>query len=146
MHCDCMRANGCSVAETSARALQGRLVVLDAPNLNRLGKRQPEIFGHETLADVAVPCRHSARGQGISLDFTQSTAGRELTGWGCATGKSVAGVASNPAGYSHRSIVNMNAGHHGVVSRVPGGICGCGITGHAPARQPLVTLPTKAAP
>ena len=48
------------------------ILVLNGPNLNLLGKRQPEIYGRETLADVEALCRETAAGFGLSVDFRQS--------------------------------------------------------------------------
>ena len=50
------------------------ILVLNGPNLNLLGKRQPEIYGRETLADVEALCRETAAGFGLTVDFRQSNA------------------------------------------------------------------------
>ena len=54
------------------------VLVLNGPNLNLLGKRQPEIYGRETLADVEALCRETAAGFGLAVDFRQSNAEHAL--------------------------------------------------------------------
>jgi 3-dehydroquinate dehydratase II len=55
------------------------IYVLNGPNLNRLGKREPEIYGHTTLAEVEAMCREAA--QGRAIEFRQSNAEYEIIGW-----------------------------------------------------------------
>jgi 3-dehydroquinate dehydratase II len=61
--------------------LSRTLFVLNGPNLNLLGQREPAIYGHETLADVEAMCRAAAEAHGLSLEFRQSNAEHELIGW-----------------------------------------------------------------
>jgi len=55
--------------------------LLNGPNLNLLGKRQPAIYGHETLADVESDCRRLASELGLELEFHQSNAEGQLIDW-----------------------------------------------------------------
>ncbi|MCB1471312.1 MAG: type II 3-dehydroquinate dehydratase, partial [Rhodobiaceae bacterium] len=55
--------------------------VLNGPNLNLLGKREPEIYGRETLADVEAACRETAAAHGIDIRFHQSNAEHQIIDW-----------------------------------------------------------------
>ncbi|MCH8616109.1 3-dehydroquinate dehydratase [Sphingomonas sp. SM33] len=74
--------------------------VLNGPNLNLLGEREPEIYGTATLADVEALCREAAEGAGIGLTFSQTNSEAELIGQIQAARKS-AGIVINPAGCSY---------------------------------------------
>ena len=87
-----------------------RLVyVLNGPNLNLLGKRQPHIYGHETLADVERDCRALARELGLEIRFHQSNREYELIDWIHEARRSAAGIVINPAGYSFTSVALLDA-------------------------------------
>jgi 3-dehydroquinate dehydratase-2 len=141
--------------------------VLNGPNLNLLGKRQPEIYGCATLADVESLCRSTGAELDLAIAFKQSNAEHELIGWIHEARERAAGIVINPAGFSHTSIAIMDAlaacscpiievhitnihrrepfRHHSQVSRVAAGvICGCGIEGYALALRGLATLLEKA--
>ena len=62
-------------------AVPNRITILNGPNLNLLGKRQPEIYGRETLADVEAACRKAAEAGGLSIRFLQSNAEHEIIDW-----------------------------------------------------------------
>lgn len=85
------------------------ILVLNGPNLNLLGKRQPEIYGHETLADVERSCRSVAREYGLTIDFRQSNDEAQLIDWIHQAREQHASIVINPAGYSHTSIALMDA-------------------------------------
>ena len=87
-----------------------RLVyVLNGPNLNLLGKRQPHIYGHETLADVERDCRALAGELGLSLRFHQSNREYELIDWIHEAREDGAGIVINPAAFTHTSVALLDA-------------------------------------
>ena len=84
--------------------------VLNGPNLNRLGKREPDIYGHETLLDVQQKCDQLARQFGATIDFRQSNHEGELIDWIHEAGDTnVAGIVFNPGAYTHTSIALRDA-------------------------------------
>lgn len=87
-----------------------RLVyVLNGPNLNLLGKRQPEIYGRETLADVEAACRTLASELRLSLSFHQSNREYEIIDWIHAARDEAAGIVINPAAFTHTSVAVLDA-------------------------------------
>src|SRR5439155_14812847 len=87
-----------------------RLVyVLNGPNLNLLGKRQPHIYGHETLADVEADCRKVAREHGLELRFHQSNREYEIIDWIHEARETAAGIVINPAAFTHTSVAILDA-------------------------------------
>lgn len=87
-----------------------RLVyVLNGPNLNLLGKRQPHIYGHETLADVERDCRKLAEELGLALRFHQSNREYELIDWIHEAREDGAGIVINPAAFTHTSVAVLDA-------------------------------------
>lgn len=85
------------------------ILVLNGPNLNLLGTRQPEIYGHDTLADVEALCRSAADELGLSIDFRQSNSEGELIGWIHEARGTHDGVLINAAGYTHTSVAIADA-------------------------------------
>ena len=84
------------------------IYVLNGPNLNRLGKREPEIYGTTTLAEVEAMCRKAAGSH--ALEFRQSNAEHQLVDWiHEAIDKGAAGIIINPAGFTFTSIAIMDA-------------------------------------
>ncbi len=82
--------------------------VLNGPNLNRLGKREPEIYGTTTLAEIEAMCRAAAAGR--PLVFRQSNAEHEIVGWiHEAIDDGAAGIVINPAGLTFTSVPIMDA-------------------------------------
>lgn len=81
--------------------------VLNGPNLNRLGKREPEIYGTATLADVEALCRDAAGDH--PLVFRQTNAEHQLVDWVHEAIDADAGIVINPAGLSFRSIPLLDA-------------------------------------
>nr|WP_202501164.1 type II 3-dehydroquinate dehydratase [Streptomyces sp. SID5785] len=130
-------------------------MVLNGPNLNLLGKRQPEIYGRDTLADVEALCVKAAAGRGATIDFRQSNHEGELVDWIHEARENHVGIVINPAAYSHTSVAILDAlntcdgmpvvevhisnihqreefRHHSYVSlRADGVIAGCGVQGYA---------------
>jgi len=87
-----------------------RLVyVLNGPNLNLLGRRQPHIYGHETLADVERDCRALAAALKLELRFHQSNREYELIDWIHEAREIAGGLAINPAAFTHTSVAILDA-------------------------------------
>lgn len=139
------------------------IYVLNGPNLNLLGKREPKTYGHETLVDVEKLCQDAAAESGLSVRLLQSNAEAQLIDWIHEARDDACGIVINPAGYSHTSVAlrdalaafdgpilevhisNIHARehfrHHSFVSAVAQGvICGCGIQGYAFGVQRVAAL------
>ena len=87
-----------------------RLVfMLNGPNLNLLGKRQPHIYGHETLADVERDCRALAAELGLELRFHQSNREYEIIDWIHEAREAACGIVINPAAFTHTSVAVLDA-------------------------------------
>jgi len=87
-----------------------RLVyVLNGPNLNLLGRRQPEIYGRETLADVERECRALAAELGLDLRFHQSNREYEIIDWVHQARDDAGGIVINPAAFTHTSVAILDA-------------------------------------
>ena len=87
-------------AKAARRPPAGKpVLVLNGPNLNMLGKRQPEIYGRETLADVEKACRAEADRLGIKVEFDRIQAAREAN----------AGIIINAGAYTHTSVALLDA-------------------------------------
>ena len=91
----------------STRSGKKPIYVLNGPNLNRLGTREPEIYGKTTLADVEKLCRAAAGGW--PLEFRQTNAEHELVDWIHEAIDRGAGIVINPAGLSFHSIPVFDA-------------------------------------
>jgi 3-dehydroquinate dehydratase-2 len=83
--------------------------VLNGPNLNLLGARQPEVYGRETLADVEAGCAAVAAELGLELRFRQSNAEAALIDWIHEARAEAAGIVINPAAYTHTSVAIRDA-------------------------------------
>ena len=139
------------------------IAVLNGPNLNMLGLRQPEVYGAATLDDVEAMCAETADGLGLAIDFRQTNAEGELVGWVQECRGRAAGIVINPAAYTHTSIALMDAllsvelpvievhisnihrresfRHHSYVSRVAVGvIAGLGVRGYTLALQAMAAM------
>jgi 3-dehydroquinate dehydratase II len=84
--------------------MAGHVYVLNGPNLNMLGKREPHLYGHTTLAEVEQECGKVAAELGLDMFFGQSNAEHQLIDWIHEAREKPAGVVINPAGLSFRSI------------------------------------------
>lgn len=137
--------------------------VLNGPNLNLLGKRQPQIYGRETLADVERDCRTLAAELTLELRFHQSNREYELIDWIHEAREVAGGIAINPAAFTHTSVAILDALHafegpvieihisnvhkreefrhrSFVSSRADGIIVGCGTQGYLLALRRLARL------
>lgn len=141
-------------------APQPRVLVLNGPNLNLLGKREPEIYGRLGLSDIEARCRRRAERLGLGLDFRQSNHEGQLVDWVQEAAEAHAGLIVNPAGLTHTSVALLDAllavglptvevhlsnihrredfRHHSYVSRgATGVICGLGALGYELALEAL---------
>lgn len=139
------------------------VVVLNGPNLNLLGKRQPEIYGGETLADVEVNCRRAGLELALEIEFRQSNREYEIIDWIHEARGRAAGIVINPAAFTHTSVAILDAlltfegpiievhisnvhkrepfRHHSYVSTAASGIIvGCGVQGYTLALQRIAAL------
>lgn len=148
--------------------VQKTILVLNGPNLNLLGTREPTVYGGQTLDDVKALCEARCATLGVSLDFRQSNHEGELIDWIHAAGREQAagtlvGVVLNAGAYTHTSVALMDAikgaavmvielhisnvhareafRHHSYISPVAKAvIAGFGVPGYALAIQGLMEL------
>lgn len=86
-----------------------RILVLNGPNLNMLGTRQPEIYGSETLADVEALCAATGRDLGLEIACRQSNGEGELVTWIQQARDGFDGVLINAGAYTHTSVAILDA-------------------------------------
>ena len=89
--------------------MPARVLVLNGPNLNMLGRREPEVYGHETLADVETACLAHGRRLGLEIACRQSNHEGELVAWIQEAATGFEGIVINPGAYSHSSIALLDA-------------------------------------
>jgi 3-dehydroquinate dehydratase-2 len=89
--------------------LKPTIFILNGPNLNLLGKRQPHIYGHETLADVEADCRRAADELGVDLRFHQSNREYEIIDWIHEARETAAGIIINAGAFTHTSVAILDA-------------------------------------
>jgi len=139
------------------------VAVLNGPNLNLLGLREPDVYGSATLDDVEALCAETAERRNLAIDFRQTNGEGELVSWVQECRGRAAGIVINPAGYTTTSIALMDAllavelpvvevhvtnihrreefRHHSFVSKAAVGvICGLGIRGYALALTALAEM------
>lgn len=85
------------------------IFVLNGPNLNLLGLRQPEIYGHETLADVEAMATAAAQAQGAVIRCHQSNSEAEIIGWIHEARIAASGIVINPGAFTHTSVAILDA-------------------------------------
>jgi 3-dehydroquinate dehydratase-2 len=90
------------------------VLVLNGPNLNLLGTREPQVYGSQSLEDVKALCQSSCERHGFALDFRQSNHEGELVDWIHEAGKAqaagkLAGVVLNAGAYTHTSVALHDA-------------------------------------
>jgi len=83
--------------------------VLNGPNLNLLGEREPDTYGGETLADIEKRCMKAAKQAGLKLEFRQTNHEGELVAWIQEARDSAAGLAINAGAYTHTSVAVHDA-------------------------------------
>lgn len=83
--------------------------VLNGPNLNMLGKREPGIYGGKTLKDIEADCIAAGREQGLDVDFRQSNHEGDIVSWLHEAGEKAIGVALNAGAYTHTSVALHDA-------------------------------------
>jgi 3-dehydroquinate dehydratase-2 len=86
-----------------------KIMLLNGPNLNMLGLRQPAIYGRDTLADIEKRVRKLAAAHKVALDFRQSNHEGELVTWIQEARESADGIVINPAAYTHTSLAILDA-------------------------------------
>jgi 3-dehydroquinate dehydratase-2 len=139
------------------------ILVLNGPNLNTLGRREPEIYGRETLDDIARASAARAEAFGLSLDFRQSNYEGELVTWIQEARDTARGIIINLGGLTHTSVALLDAlifserpvievhlsnifrrepfRHHSYVSSAAKGvICGLGAKGYLLAVEALAEI------
>jgi 3-dehydroquinate dehydratase-2 len=85
------------------------IFVLNGPNLNMLGTREPQTYGRETLKDVEALCAAKAKALGLEVDFRQSNIEGELVGWIQEARGKASGIAINAGAYTHTSVALHDA-------------------------------------
>jgi 3-dehydroquinate dehydratase II len=139
------------------------IAVLNGPNMNMLGLRQPHLYGSATLDDVEQLCAETAEQLGLAIDFRQTNGEGELVSWVQECRARAQGIVINPAGYTTTSIALMDAllasdlpvievhvtnihrreefRQHSYVSKAAVGvICGLGVRGYALALTAMADL------
>jgi 3-dehydroquinate dehydratase-2 len=85
------------------------ILILNGPNLNLLGVREPETYGNETLADIEEACLERAAALGLAIDFRQSNHEGQLIDWIQEAREASDGIVINPGGYTHTSVAILDA-------------------------------------
>lgn len=89
--------------------MSNRVLIINGPNLNLLGTRQPEVYGSDTLDDIRALCVARGRAAGLAVDFRQTNDEGEMVGWIQDAGSSFDGVIINAAAYTHTSVAVLDA-------------------------------------
>lgn len=144
------------------------IYILNGPNLNLLGKREPEIYGHETLQDVQTRCEKRAEALGLKIEFRQSNEEGELVDWIQEARARGSGLIVNAGAYTHTSVAMLDAllaseipcvevhlsnifrreefRQHSYISQgAIGIICGFGVKGYELALEALAEKPSAGA-
>lgn len=85
------------------------IFILNGPNLNLLGTRQPEIYGTTTLADIEAACGRHVEGTDFAIDFRQSNAEHVLIDWIHEARHAATAIVINPAAFTHTSVALLDA-------------------------------------
>ncbi len=86
-----------------------KILILNGPNLNMLGQREPDIYGHQTLDDIQTMCADHAAQAGIAIDFRQSNHEGEIVTWIQQEKDRIDGLIINAAAYTHTSVAIHDA-------------------------------------
>jgi len=136
------------------------VLVLNGPNLNLLGTREPEIYGSETLASIEAACQDRGKNLGLSVEFRQSNTEGDLVDWVQEASGTVDALIINAGAYTHTSVAILDAllaldipvvevhlsninqreefRHHSYISKAADGmICGLGGKGYELALESL---------
>lgn len=89
--------------------MSNTILILNGPNLNLLGTREPEIYGETTLADIEASCHAHGAQVGVSVDFRQSNLEGELVTWVQEVKNTAIGIIINAAAYTHTSVALHDA-------------------------------------
>jgi len=139
------------------------IYIINGPNLNLLGKRQPEIYGKDTLADVETQCAETGKSFGLSVRLLQSNREGEIIDWIHEAREKAKGIIINPGAFTHTSIAILDAlnafegpvievhvsnvhkresfRHHSYVSmRADGVLAGFGVEGYSLAMRRMGSL------
>ena len=142
------------------------VLILNGPNLNMLGTREPEVYGTATLADIEAACGERAGTLGLAVDCRQSNSEGELVGWIQTAQDTAQGIIVNPGAYTHTSVAILDAllaaglpiievhlsnihkreafRHHSYVSAAAQGvICGFGPQGYLMALDAMAAALTE---
>jgi 3-dehydroquinate dehydratase II len=153
------------VAHAITRAVAGQptILILNGPNLNLLGVREPSTYGRETLADIEEACLERAAGLGLAVEFRQSNHEGQLVDWIQEARETADGIILNAGAYTHTSVAILDAltaselpvievhlsnvyrreafRHHSYVSQVARGvIAGLGAHGYELALEAIARL------
>jgi 3-dehydroquinate dehydratase-2 len=152
------------MTKTGPKASGKTIYVLNGPNLNLLGTREPQVYGRSTLKDVEALCRETAAGHRFAIEFRQSNHEGDILDWLHEAGaKGAAGVVLNPGGLTHTSvslhdaiksieppvieihISNIHArepwrSHSTVSAAAKAVVCGFGVAGYALAINGIATM------
>jgi 3-dehydroquinate dehydratase-2 len=144
-------------------AAKHKILVLNGPNLNLLGTREPDIYGTETLADIEKASRARAAELGLEIEFRQSNTEGELVDWIQGARKGKAGIVINAGALTHTSVALLDAlqaselpvvevhlsnifrreafRHHSYISQAASGlVCGFGGLGYSLALEAIAHL------
>jgi 3-dehydroquinate dehydratase-2 len=99
---------GITIAESRV-AKAPKILILNGPNLNLLGTREPEVYGKTSLGEIEAACRDCAKGLGLSIDFRQSNSEGTLVDWIQEARGAADGLIINPAGYTTTSVAILDA-------------------------------------
>lgn len=139
------------------------ILILNGPNLNLLGVREPETYGRDTLADVEEACMERGSVLGLTVEFRQTNTEGQLVEWIQEARENADGIVINPAGYTTTSVAILDAllaaelpiievhlsnihrreafRHDSLVSRAATGvICGLGAQGYLLALEAMARL------